>query len=110
MKHFMKLKDDQLDKMARGSKTIELRLWDEKRKKLKPFDEISFEGLESKRVLKVSVLELYHYRDFYEAYLDFTCEELGYDRGAIKDPKDMELIYSPQAIKTYGVLAIKIEI
>ena len=42
MTHYMKLNPEPFDKIASGKKTIELRLYDEKRKTVLPGDEIIF--------------------------------------------------------------------
>ena len=42
MRHTMKLKEDPFERMKNGTKTIEFRLYDEKRRKIKVGDEIEF--------------------------------------------------------------------
>ena len=58
MTHFMQLQPSPFEMIRNGTKTIELRLYDEKRRKIRIGDTISFTNTESKEVLNVTVLEL----------------------------------------------------
>ena len=55
MRHTMKLKEDPFERMKNGTKTIEFRLYDEKRRKIKVGDEIEFFKLPK---LQERILEL----------------------------------------------------
>ena len=52
MRHTMKLKEDPFERMKNGTKTIEFRLYDEKRRKIKVGDEIYIEEILLKICLK----------------------------------------------------------
>lgn len=63
--HNMKLITKYFDYIKFGSKRIELRLNDEKRKNIKIGDEIIFEELvDNPRYLRTRVIDLYHENNF----------------------------------------------
>lgn len=110
MTHYMKLNEEQFKKIKAGSKRVELRLNDEKRRKLRRGHRITFKALTSGSELSVEVLSLRAYRDFRELYEDYGAQALGYDMGQDKDPRDMLEIYSQKDIEKYGALAIEIRL
>ena len=59
MIHQMKLKNDPFERIKSGKKTIEIRLYDEKRRKIKENDYIEFTNLEDGEVIKVKVIKLH---------------------------------------------------
>ena len=68
MKHEMKLHPEPFQMIADGRKTIELRLYDEKRKKIKVGDEIQFICMEPPyKTLIATVVGLYRYNSFEES-------------------------------------------
>lgn len=106
MKHKMKLLENPFSKMLNGSKNIEFRLYDEKRRKLKIGDTIEFSKLpDLTEKLEVEVIDLYQYPTFKELLI-----LLGYE-GKNLDEKVQKMysIYSHNQEKTYGVLGIKIK-
>ena len=58
MTHSMQLQPSPFEMIKDGSKTIELRLFDEKRRKIRIGDTIAFTNTETREVLSVRVLEL----------------------------------------------------
>ncbi len=64
MIHHMSLASEPFEQIASGSKTIELRLYDEKRQKIKTGDLIEFTDLSDHRQIIVKVSELYVYNRF----------------------------------------------
>jgi len=59
MIHKMKLNEEPFEKIKNGTKTVEFRLYDEKRKQIKVGDKIEFSRLpELQEILLVDVLEL----------------------------------------------------
>ncbi len=104
----MQLVEDQLQKMKQGTKTIELRLNDEKRRNIKIGDIIQFESTTTSEKIIVEVVDRFEYPNFYELYQDFNKVELGYDEDETSDPKDMYDIYSKDRVLEYGVLGIQI--
>ena len=60
MLHKMKLKESPFERMKNGTKTIEFRLYDEKRREIKIGDKIEFSKLpDLEEKLTVEVLDLY---------------------------------------------------
>lgn len=109
MKHKMKLHNDPFNKIKNGTKTIELRLNDEKRKLLEEGDIIEFTNRLNDETLLVIVEKLYKYDSFEELYNNLDKISMGYDEDDVADPKDMEQYYSKEEQSKYGVLGIKIK-
>lgn len=110
MKHYMKLQDDPFAKIKNKTKTIEMRLNDEKRKKIKQDDLIEFTNIKSKEKLLVKVVNLYHYKTFEELYKNHNKISIGYLKEDVPNPSDMSIYYNQSDIKKYGTLAIEIKL
>ncbi len=110
MEYYMNLHDNPFNKIKEQSKTIEMRLNDEKRKVLKVNDIIIFTNNVTNEKIKVVILDLYRFDSFKEVYEKFDKVSLGYEIKEIAHYKDMHLYYSEENIKKYGVLAIKIKV
>ena len=109
--HKMKLYQSPFDKISNGSKTIELRLNDEKRQKINAGDIIEFRNYnDDSKVIKTKVKALHKYPDFYHLYKQFDKIAMGYNESETANPADMEEYYSKENIKKYGALGIEIEI
>ncbi len=109
MIHFMTLNPAPYAAMQRGEKTVEMRLYDDKRRAVQTGDIIRFtcpgftgESLNA-RVDAVRV-----FPDFAALYAAYDKRALGYAVGALADPRDMERYYSPARIARYGVVALEI--
>ena len=109
MKHEMKLNNGPFKNIKNGTKTIELRLNDEKRQLLKINDLIEFTNRETLEQLLVEIENLYHYPSFEELYKHFDKVAMGYKEDEEADPKDMEEYYSKEEQEKYGVLGIEIK-
>lgn len=108
MLHQMKLKPDPFRKICGGSKTIELRLYDEKRQKVKVGHRIEFTNLEdpeSKILAEVKALHIYD--SFRELFLALPTSAMGFQEEH-PDPAVMEAYYSPEEQSLYGVVGIEI--
>ena len=92
----------------RGTKTIEMRLNDEKIQLLKEQDLIEFTNIATLETILVEIVKLYKYANFEELYKHFDKISLGYDKDDIANPKDMERYYSMEEQEKYGVIGIKI--
>lgn len=112
MRHEMKLTEGPFGRMEAGRKTLELRLYDEKRQKIQLGDEILFSLLPSvNRTLLTKVTGLLVYPTFSEMLSDLSPELLGYeekDRSYLKT--SMYEIYTPEEEKKYGVLGIRLHL
>lgn len=106
----MKLAPQPFEKVKSRTKTIEMRLNDEKRREVRTGDEIIFtQVLTGERVL-VEVTALYPFKDFESLYSAFPPEALGYGKDEIPSPEDMKKYYTEEQRKKYGVLGIGIKI
>lgn len=111
MRHYMRLQDDPFKKIQAGTKTFELRLYDEKRKQVKVCDEIEFENLETGENLVVRVVSLHIFANFEELYATLPLLKCGYSAESvgIAHYSDMEKYYSLQEQKHHGVIGIEIQ-
>ena len=111
MRHNMKLQTKPFEAIANGSKTIELRLFDEKRQQVRAGDEIEFTELsESKRKVLTKVVALHHFPSFKELYNALSLDKCGYSKSEINNasPEDMDVYYPIEEQKQYGVIGIEI--
>ena len=108
MRHEMKLNNEPYINIKNGTKTIELRLNDEKRQLLKIKDLIEFTNRDTLEQMLVEVENLYHYSSFDELYKHFDKVSMGYKEDEIANPKDMEEYYSKEEQEKYGVLGIEV--
>lgn len=110
MKYEMNLHNAPFNLIKSGTKTIELRLNDEKRQKIKIGDIIEFTNRTTNEKIMTKVKALYHYQSFSELYKHFDKIKLGYSEKEEANPSDMELYYSQEEQNKYGVLGIEIEL
>ena len=89
-------------------KTVELRLYDEKRRKIAPEDIIAFTNVADGRKISVRVRAVRVFSDFYELYPFYDKAAIGYREDEQAKPCDMEKYYSPEDISKYGVCAIEL--
>ena len=75
--HNMNLNNDPFNRIIDGTKTIELRLNDEKRQLLKEKDLIEFTNRTTLEVTMVEVVRLYKYSNFDELYKYFDKISMG---------------------------------
>lgn len=111
--HIMNLKPSPLGMIRKGKKTIELRLYDEKRKCIAVGDRITFTNTENKNdSLHVMVEDLYVFKSFEELYKNLPLLECGYteDDVCTASPDDMAQYYSKEKQKKYGVVGIRIKL
>ena len=109
--HVMNLDPSPFEMIKEGNKTIELRLYDEKRKKISIGDIITFTSIgDTSETLNVIVTDLFVFDSFDELYKHLPLLECGYTTEDIDtaSPKDMEKYYSKEMQQQYGVVGIKI--
>lgn len=109
--HMMYLKPSPFKMIREGTKTIELRLYDEKRKMISVGDVITFINTENPDdAISVSVVNLFVFDSFDELYKNLPLVECGYTKEDIgkASPRDMEKYYSKEMQQQYGVVGIKI--
>ena len=111
MRHHMRLRNDPFNKIKAGTKTIELRLYDEKRKKVKLNDEIEFENLETGEKIIVRVRSLHIFPGFQELYASLPLLKCGYTKETVNRAyyTDMETYYPRCEQDKYGVVGIEVQ-
>lgn len=111
--HIMNLTPSPLKKIRDGKKTIELRLYDEKRKNISVGDTIIFINTEDPHdTLAVIVKELFVFGSFAELYDNLPLLKCGYTEDNVDkaSPDDMEKFYPKERQSLYGVVGIEIEL
>lgn len=108
--HEMSLMDEMLDEMRIGEKTVEMRLFDEKRQNIRCGDTIVFQDTKG-RTLRTEVCGTYRYRSFARLAADFDPIMLGFDRTYSADgiAAFMKNIYGERE-RENGVLAIRVSL
>ena len=109
MIHYMNLWDDSFQAIKEGWKTIEMRLYDEKRALIKVDDTIEFTNTKTMEKMSCKVLNLYRYPDFAELYMHHDKLSIGYKENEPASPENMLLYYSAGDIEKYGVVGIELE-
>ena len=106
--HTMKLHAAPFEKIKSGEKTIELRLYDEKRQKIKVGDTIVFTNNATGETLTKQVLQLHVFDSFRELYEALPLLKCGYtpEDIATAHPCDMDRYYSLEEQEKYGVVGI----
>ena len=113
MKHVMKLHDAPYHSIKNGSKTIELRLNDEKRKAIAVGDEIEFIHSDNPDLsLRCMVIALHKFPSFKELYAHLPLLKCGYTERDIlsASPNDMNYYYSKEEQAACGVLGIEFKL
>ena len=106
MLHKMKLNQDPFNRIKNGTKTIEFRLFDEKRQQIKIGDQIEFSKLpDLQEKLLVYVVELYREDTFENLFKKLYTDE----KEIARKTKAMYEIYSLEKEQQYGVLGIGIK-
>lgn len=109
-KHEMHLHNDPFNKIKNGTKTIEIRLNDEKRRLIQVNDNIVFTNRFNGEEITAKVVNLHHYENFASLYQDFDKISLGYNIEDEAQPKDMEMYYSKEEQEKYGVVGIEVQV
>ena len=111
MTHTLNLHPQPFAMIADGRKTIELRLWDEKRSQIKVGDTLVFVHTgDAARTLTARVTALHLFPDFAALYAALPLEKCGYlpEEIATASPADMNVYYSAERQAQYGVVGIEI--
>jgi len=110
MEHKMRLYNGPFEKMINGTKKVELRLYDEKRKLINVGDIIEFENRLTQEKINVKVVGVHIFNNFEELYQNYDKISIGYDEDEYADPCDMEEFYSKEEQAQYGVVGIEINL
>ena len=110
--HEMKLQEEYYDYILNGTKRIEIRLYDEKRRKVKLGDTIKFlKEPNLDESFNAKVIGLLRYNTLEDIFKDFDISILA-DQSMTKGEllKVLEKFYSKDKQEEYGVLGIRIEL
>ena len=102
MLHKMKLQEDPFERIKNGTKTVEFRLYDEKRRTIQIGDEIEFSKLpELQEKLLVKVIDLYKEESFEKLFKKVF---VGEDKEKIieKSKVDEQILYTRTRKKNMG--------
>ena len=111
MTHTLNLHPQPFALIADGRKTIELRLYDEKRSRIQVGDTLVFVHTEdASKTLTTKVTALHLFPDFAALYAALPLEKCGYlpEEIATASPADMNVYYSAERQAQYGVVGIEI--
>lgn len=106
--HEMRLSSLPFSQIARGEKTYEVRLRDEKRRALSVGDEILFRERDGAGVLRARITALLPFSSFREAFSALPPAKLGFPEGASGEV--MHAYYTPPEEAKWGVLVIGISL
>ena len=107
MLHKMKLNESPFERIKNGTKTVEFRLFDEKRQQIKVGDQIEFSKLpDLQEKILVDVVELYREDTFESLFRKLYSDEDEIKRKTMA----MYNFYTSEDEKKYGVLGIKINL
>lgn len=112
MNHEMKLNPNPFDLIKSGNKTIEVRLFDEKRQQIKVGDTITFYKLpELTEQINVEVEGILIYKTFINLFSDFSSEKFGVKGWSAEElAENMSQYYSKDEQNLYGVVGIKVKL
>lgn len=111
--HKMNLNARPFEMIKSGEKTIELRLYDEKRREIAVGDMIEFtNSSDEKQRLRARVKELHIFKDFAELYANLPLDKCGYTKESIAfaAPEDMLEYYPKEKQAKYGAVGIELEV
>ena len=107
--HQMNLQPKYFNFMKNGTKRIELRLYDEKRRTIELGDTIEFSGSEEE-ILRAKVVGLLRYASFKDLFEDFDISLLA-DKSMTKQEllETLSEFYMPEKQAEYGVVGIRLK-
>ncbi len=103
MIHEMRLQTEHFERIRSGEKTIEYRLFDEKRQTIRIGDEIEFTNRADNQSMHAEIITLERFVTFAEA-----AQKHGYEPAQFSTA--MRTYYSIEEEQRYGVLAIHLKI
>lgn len=109
--HFMNLASEPFRLIESGKKTVEIRLYDEKRRTIKRDDIIEFMFCDNVgKALKAKVTGTRRFNTFAELMQSDLFDKTGFEGMPEQAAQSMYKYYTPELEKQYGVLAIEFEL
>ena len=109
MVHHLSLCHSPFLSIKENRKSIEMRLYDEKRQNIKIGDILEFIDLDTKEIINVEVIDIKLYPSFKELYLDNDKISLGYSNDEEANYLDMLTYYPKERQEKYQAMAIHIK-
>lgn len=111
MRHQMKLHPEPFEKIRSGEKTVEVRLYDGKRREIHAGDRIEF----SKRPdfsekVEAIVKDVRVFKDFSDLFDAYTPKAIATEVSKEDWVKSLNIWYAPEDVEKYGACAIEIEL
>ena len=112
MIHYMKLNPAPFEMIKSGQKTIELRLFDEKRRLVKVGDRIVFTNTVTAATVNTEVVKLYRFDSFEALFSSLPLLKCGYTSEMLDEASSADMVkyYSVENQERYGVLGIEINL
>lgn len=110
MQHYMNLYNDPFQNIKNGTKTVEMRLFDDKRCAINVGDVITFTNVSTHEQLTVNVTDIKTFSYFDELYIAFDKVAIGYNTQDVANPDDMLAYYTTEQIAKFGVVAICVKV
>ena len=110
--HEMRLDPAPFRMIKSGKKTIELRLYDEKRRRIVVGDTITFTETDTGERQRVTVTALHVFSSFDALYRALPLTKCGYTEAELPSasPDDMLAYYSKEQQQKYGVVGIAVAV
>ena len=110
--HRMDLHDAPFRAIQSGEKTVEMRLYDEKRQQVKEGNYICFQNRSSGKKIVTVVEKLHIFPSFEQLYANMDLLKCGYTADTVPtaSPKDMDVYYSPEKQQNYSVVGIELRL
>ena len=107
----LRLNEKPFNSIKKGTKTIEMRLLDEKRKEYQVGDILIFKKRpEETEIIKTKIINLHKVNSFKDLYDRFDKVKLGYGENEVANPEDMQEFYPIEEQQKYGVVGIELEL
>ena len=108
--HNMKLNPRPFSMIKNGQKSIEMRLFDEKRQRFNEGDTLIFANSETGEQFIAGIKKIHHFSTFEELYNSLPLTQCGYTADEVENasPADMEQYYSIEQQRKYGVVGIEL--
>ena len=110
MIHYLTLWNSPFQSIKTKQKDVEMRLYDERRSKIKVGDFIVFENETTKEKIAVKVIKTNRFKSFKELYEFYPKTRIGYLENEIAHPDDMGQYYSAEKREKYDAFAIEMEL
>jgi ASC-1-like (ASCH) protein len=112
MLYQMKLHEESFGRVQSGQKTLELRVFDEKRQRLNLGDRVEFaNAADLSQTVRTEIVGLLRYNALSDLIDDMPAAYLGFEENEKRYIKEsMFEIYTPEEEKQYGVLGIRIRL